>query len=117
MRYIKVKNEFEGFHRWKDAPDEVNFLRNLHRHLFKVTTKISVDHNERALEFFIVQRHIDEIIEELIGRKRTEYSCEDMAEYILDYLEADYGKSHIEVEVSEDGENAGVINNYERFNE
>jgi hypothetical protein len=37
MSRIQVRTSFVGVHQWKDAPDEVAFLRNLHRHVFKVS--------------------------------------------------------------------------------
>ena len=43
--FVVVKTEFEGFHSWEDAPDEVSFLRNLHRHIFHVTAKWKVNHD------------------------------------------------------------------------
>lgn len=118
MKYIKVKNNFVGFHQWEDAPKEYGFLRNLHRHVFYVETKISVSENDRELEFFDVA---DRIAFHIDNTKRmshiNKWSCEDYGEYILDQLEVDYPKRRIEVEVSEDGENSGIVNNYERFNE
>ena len=33
-RWIRVRTTFEGFHCWPSAPNEVAFLRNVHRHLF-----------------------------------------------------------------------------------
>ena len=35
-RYIFITDKFEGYHKYVDAPEEVAFLRNAHRHLFGV---------------------------------------------------------------------------------
>lgn len=116
MKAIKVQNNFEGFHAWPKAPKEVDFLRNKHRHIFYVTATIEVLHNDRELEFFIVQRFIKKIIEtKILGKPELRRSCEDIAETILDYLEAKYRGRMISVEVSEDRENSSVVNNYESF--
>jgi 6-pyruvoyl-tetrahydropterin synthase len=117
MRYIKVKNQFVGFHQWEDAPPAYKFLRDLHRHVFKVETTISTTHNDRELEFFDVQDRIQFHIgnTKMEGHTNT-WSCEDYAEYILDYLKVDFPGRKISVEVSEDGENTGIVDNYESFN-
>ena len=53
-RFIYVTTQFEGVHRYKDAPDEVSFLRDYHRHIFKVKLAIEVMHNERDIEFIML---------------------------------------------------------------
>lgn len=55
---IFVKYEFVGYHKWKDAPDEVGFLRNEHRHMFHVEIEFKIDHNDRDLEFFLMREEI-----------------------------------------------------------
>lgn len=59
---IIVTTSFEGFHCWPDAPQEVGFLRNEHRHVFVVKSTFLVAHQDRSLEFFVVRRQIDEQI-------------------------------------------------------
>lgn len=117
MKYIQVKNQFEFFHKWENAPKEVEFLRNLHRHMFYVKTFITVDENDRELEFFMVQRDIEAIITNLKKDLPETSSCEDMAEYILDCLEAgkNYKNRLIQVFVSEDEENGSGVDNSERY--
>jgi hypothetical protein len=102
--FIEVKTEFAGFHRWVNAPDEVYFLRNLHRHLFKVACVFEVTHHDRQLEFFIMQDKIEEVIEELMAKPESElWSCEHWAAAILAAVNA------CEVRVSEDGENSAIV--------
>ena len=108
-RFITVRGQYDHFHRYKDAPDEVAFLRNLHRHLFKWTAKIEVFHDDRELEFFMVMRHINVNIMPFIQIPELG-SCEMQAEDILEYLVNEYGaKRYYQVTVSEDGENDGTI--------
>lgn len=106
-RYIKVQTQFVARHKWADAPDEVAFLRNTHRHLFKVSVKISVEHNDREIEFFIFQNFVQEFTKksenQMIG------SCEQYGEALIEYIEQKYPNRFIEVEVSEDGENSAII--------
>ena len=107
--YISIKNEFSDLHKWKDAPDEVMFLKNEHRHLFKVETTIAVTHDDRELEFFMVQKTIDEIIQEHIITMPVTKSCEMMAQEIIKRLIIKYGDRSIQCSVSEDGENGAIV--------
>ena len=59
--YIWITTQFEGFHYWKDAPDDVGFLRNEHRHIFKCKIYISVNSFNREIEFFQFQRFINSL--------------------------------------------------------
>lgn len=107
--YIKVSNVKEGYHFYKDAPEEVSFLRNTHRHLFKVYSTIEVFSNDRELEFFCVQREIDKLLTTLFDTN-TNNSCEFMCMYLIENLQLKYGthRRYI-IEVSEDGENSAIV--------
>lgn len=113
--FITVKNEFEGVHRYEDAPEEVKYLRNDHRHLFKIKSKIEVFHEDRELEFIMVKHLIQGRLSlDLNELDNTWYmeklSCEQVARMIYDLLEKRYGSErYISVEVSEDDENSAII--------
>ena len=111
MTLIKIKTQFEDYHYWSEAPKEVCFLQNLHRHLFYVIVKIQVRNDDRELEYFITKRIIDKVIKESVIPMEPSKSCEMMAEKLLDFLELDYPDRFIEVEVNEDNENGSIINN------
>lgn len=104
--YIKVKWDFIGFHQYDNAPEEVEFLRQRHRHKFYCSATIQVKHDNRELEFFMIQ-------EELIGRccdsNMNNKSCEMIARDILFYISDKYPERNIEVEVSEDNENSSKV--------
>lgn len=109
--YIIVKTSFRGFHQYKDAPEQVAFLRNKHRHDFIVEAKIEVMHDDRELEFFIEQSALDVTIAHAINEENVG-SCEMAARAIITEMLKDskkYGRRHIEVSVSEDGENRAVV--------
>ena len=112
-KYIKVSTSFQGFHRYINAPEEVSFLREWHRHLFKIEVSISVDDGNRELEFFIVKNALNAYLQSTFEQKQFELSCEMVAEKIIeDFLKPNYGNRLYKVEVSEDGENTGgVISN------
>lgn len=118
-RFITVKTQFEGQHLWADAPEEVIYLRSYHRHMFHVEATISVNHDDRELEFIMVKHRLNEIVDlykeakladvDNIEEKVNLGSCEMMAEYIIDKLHNLYGNRYFEVVVSEDGENGGKV--------
>ncbi len=107
--FIIVRTRFEGFHFWKEAPIEVDFLKLLHRHMFYVEAKIPVMDNDRQLEFFIVKRFIDSVIKNNFpnGEIRGK-SCEMIAEIILEEIQSKYAlRKGVSVYVFEDNENGG----------
>jgi len=101
---IYVQTEFEGFHCWKKAPKEVAFLRNFHRHIFKVKVWFRVYHDDRDLEFFIMKRKLNTYINKNINKQDVgsfEMVCAKIAKM---------NRKIIKVEVSEDGENGAELN-------
>ena len=135
-KHIQIKTSFEAFHRWKDAPDELAFLRQYHRHLFHVTAQIDV-REDREIEFFQFKKTIDSFIhddwihvqenivtdldvedfDEETGYDSDETkilpSCERFAEWIVYRLENTYGVDRcISCMVSEDNENSSIVLNY-----
>ena len=108
--FIKIKTQFEFVHCWKNAPEEVSYLRNPHRHDFFVTCEIEVFHNDRELEFFMVLHRLEHYIKAvMIPNCDITTSCERFAEEILNYLIDTYGKRKIKVEVSEDGKSSAIV--------
>jgi 6-pyruvoyl-tetrahydropterin synthase len=106
---MKVQTQFEGLHKWSGAPED-SFLRNYHRHLFKVSVKIEVRHDDRELEFFDVKQKLDDFIDYHFAKQDFEASCEMIAKHIIDFcLLSLYDERRFEVEVSEDGENSGIV--------
>ena len=109
-KFIIVRTQFEGFHCWSDAPEEVKFLRDTHRHLFNVELRISVDHNDRELEFFMVKKRLDNIIKWYIELNGTNLgSCEMMGESFIKELTELYGNRYYQIKIFEDNENGGEV--------
>ena len=110
MSYIRVRTEFEGFHFYPNAGSidpRIQFLENEHRHIFKVEVKISVDHLDRELEFFLVKWALQDFIK---SGSQDHRSCEMIAQDILvNHLIPKYGQRYYEIVVSEDGESDGII--------
>jgi len=108
--FIKIKTQFEGFHRWKDAPDSVAFLRHLHRHIFNVSVKIKVEKYDREIEYFLALKELNRIVVQLSSDMSGEESCEMLALEIHKKMFEVYEKE-LEVEVGEDGENCSIVSN------
>jgi len=108
--YIIVRFQFEGFHFYKDAPNEVDFLRRPHRHIFHCEVKLPVAHNDRGLEFILVKQHLQKFIAEKYDFELGGKSCEMIAEDLLEEITKKYGlRKDVTIEISEDGENSGVL--------
>jgi hypothetical protein len=110
MTFIKIRTEFEGYHYYPNAgtiDSRIRFLETEHRHMFKVEIKISVEHLDRELEFFLVKWSLQEFIK---SGNQNHKSCEMIATDILEnHLLPKYGERYYEIVVSEDGESDGII--------
>lgn len=113
-KYIYITTKFEGFHKYIDAPEEVSYLRNKHRHLFGVKVKIEVFTNDREIEFIMFKHKIEEYIKRFSGDNDA-LSCEMMAEEIYNYVKGIncilYNRK-LEVIVNEDEENGAVVGDF-----
>ena len=107
--YVKVKTNFEGFHCWKNAPEKVAFLRNIHRHIFYVTLKLETFHDDREVEFFMLKNDLNDFIEKSKSNWPNIVSCEQMATDICSHVKLIYPGRSISVEVSEDNENSAIV--------
>jgi hypothetical protein len=101
---IIVRTQFEDAHRWPEAPEEVAFLRYLHRHIFFVEIKCEVTTDNRELEFFMVKKELNKIIKKDIITMPVEKSCEMMALKLQKILQFKY-KRPFTVSIFEDNEN------------
>lgn len=111
-RWIKVKTQFHALHSWPECPiEEVAFLRSSHRHTFHVEVKVEVNHHDRDIEFFVFQRRVEDVIQQLYGNNTPDLgrkSCEEIAEDVYNILSAKYYRNMV-ISVSEDGEVAAEI--------
>ena len=109
---VIVKLQVEGIHWWKDAKNvfpEVGFLSDAHRHIFHITCKKRVFHDDRDVEFIMFKRDIIEYLEHeyFNFESRTHEfgakSCEMLAKEILEEFDCVY------VSVFEDDENGAEV--------
>lgn len=101
-QFIWITTQIEGFHFYKDAPLHVDYLKNKHRHIFKI--KIWIDTNkDREIEFITLKRSIDNFLNNNLVFE--DKSCESISDDIHKYLKQNFINNEIWIEVSEDGEN------------
>lgn len=109
--FIVVKAQFEGMHQWLNCPySQVSFLKDLHRHIFYVEVVLGVYGDDRELEFFMVKKDLEKIIQVYLEPPNLgNQSCEMMAKEIAQGFK-NYGyKTLFKVSVFEDNENGSVI--------
>lgn len=116
MRSVTASTSYEGIHCWPEAPEEVKFLRDPHRHIFEVVIEMQVFHDDREVEFIMLKHKVNKWLDVhkdnngvwQMGRM----SCEQVAEQLIELLESKYGKGRwIAVSVYEDGENGCTVDN------
>jgi hypothetical protein len=113
-RYIEVTFQKEGIHKYPAALDDpkladVQFLGYPHRHMFHFRIRVSVNHNDRDIEFILFKRELENLYQ---GTMNIDYkSCEMLAEELIEYIVKNYPSRYVEVGVSEDGENGAVLTN------
>lgn len=113
QRQIYVKFQKEGIHRYPAAavdPNlaDVSFLGYPHRHIFHIVVFISVDHDDRDIEFIQFKRWLESLYSD--GILQLDYkSCEMIAQDLIESINAKYLGRIITVDVSEDNENGAVI--------
>lgn len=100
---VWISAAFEGFHRYVNAPDDVAFLREWHRHIFHVKIGMEVSDLNREIEFFQFKRKVKDFLLEQYSGKYFESSCEMIARDIQSFFDATF------VSVSEDGENGALV--------
>jgi len=109
---VIAKLELDGLHNWPEAQNiapEVGFLSNMHRHKWYITAKKQVHHDDRAVEFIMFKRDIEEYLRakyyNAVSRTHEfdATSCEMLANEILKQFSCCY------VSVFEDNENGAEI--------
>lgn len=107
---VIVKLQFEGLHHWPgvvehDDLEEVHFLSAVHRHIFHVTAKKEVTHDDRDIEIIKLKRNIQRYLHRRYWTENANshylgaMSCEMLAKELAKYFGLNY------CEVLEDGEN------------
>jgi hypothetical protein len=119
-KMIWVTFRKEGIHKYPAALTDTNlatgdeydvsFLGYPHRHIFHFRVWISVQHNDRDIEFIQFKRWLESLYSNQEGVLKLDYkSCEMMSDELYDTISQKYPNREIWIEVSEDGENGSFI--------
>jgi len=108
MRTVILDFDIEGFHNYKNAPEQVEFLKYPHRHIFQIRVGYKVDGLDREKEIFIEQDFLKDYLIESYGYpcQFEGMSCEMIALDLLEFAKED---GCIWVEVFEDGKGGARI--------
>ena len=105
--YIWITTQKEMYHQYPNAPNEVMYLKNIHRHIFKFKIYIQVYDDDRDIEFIMFKHDVEKIIETL-DKQLKQKSCEMISNYINQKIMEKYPYREVIIEVSEDGENGSL---------
>jgi hypothetical protein len=105
-RTVTVRFTREGWHCWPEADGVRDYLASRHRHLFYYEVTISVNHNDREVEFHdLLEFARESAVQGELGRR----SCEDMAEVVLEAISQKWKDRQYKVSVFEDNEVGATI--------
>ena len=120
LKMIWVTFQKEGIHCYPAAATDpnlatgdeydVSFLANPHRHIFHFRVWISVQHNDRDIEFIQFKRWLESLYNGQGSTLSLDWkSCEMIADDLYLQIAARYPNRAVTIEVSEDGENGCSI--------
>ncbi len=102
-----VRARKEMIHRYVDAPDDVSYLREWHRHELHVEVEIELQHEDREIEFMQLKKTLQNLLDKSVKLDYVEKSCEMIAQELASHLMVKYAKRRMIISVFEDGENGG----------
>lgn len=101
--FVRARVQFEGFHAWPDAPHEVDFLRDRHRHIFHIEATKAIS-EDRQTEFILLGRRIRAWVSSAFDKGELgTTSCEELATMIASAFDLSA------CVVWEDNENGGGV--------
>lgn len=112
MKKIWVTFQRKGLHRYPAAAndaalEDVQYLGNVHRHLFKFKVSIQVWHDDRELEFHQFLNWLESLYDDKV-LELDFMSCEMLADQLAAKIQARYSGRKLIVDISEDGECGAV---------
>jgi hypothetical protein len=117
--FAVVRFSMDGYHRWEEAPRERKYLGSKHRHRFNIELSVEVEHANRDVEFHDLLSFSKAALLRSWGTRRWglvedtvdfgTWSCERIAIWLADTIQARYGKRACCVSVFEDGDVGAVV--------
>ena len=111
IRMIAVTFQKPGVHQYPAAPDDVQYLRAPHRHLFKFKVKIQVWHDDREIEFHQFLNWVEGLYSGEQSLSLINSSCEMISDSLAAIIQSRYPDRLLQIEVWEDGE-CGSVSSY-----
>jgi hypothetical protein len=114
-RWIEVTFQREGIHKYPAALTEpnladVSFLGYPHRHMFHFRVRITVEHNDRDIEFIQFKRWLESLYSGQPNTLQLDYkSCEMIAEDLITVISNNFPGRPMVVQIFEDGENGAIL--------
>lgn len=108
---VWAKHSSAGFHSWPSATPHREYLAASHRHQFVTTVWLTVEHNDREVEFHDLLDAIGRVMYD--GRDFGARSCEAIASMVLEEVVRWWPGRDCEVEVSEDGECGALVSEHD----
>lgn len=95
---VIIDIDIVGFHLYPNAPNVVSFLRNNHRHIFKVKLGFIVSDLDREIEIFMITDEVSSFLYNKYGNPCNfgQMSCEHIATELMHTFEC-YNCSFVEV--------------------
>ena len=107
---IFIKLNLEGIHRWENCTiKEVDYLKHNHRHIFEIKCYLTVNHDDRDVEFIQFKHIVEAYLKKMYFDYRyncyyfESMSCEMIARELIEEFNL------IKCEVNEDGENGSIL--------
>lgn len=102
---VVVRARWVGFHQWSSAPEQLAYLRDLHRHEFHVELSLRVNSEHREVETHTLKRQLLSFLDStypagVVG----EASCETMCLSICNHF-----GGVVRVSILEDGESGAEV--------
>lgn len=108
--FIVVRLQFEGMHRWPDAPPASSYLAIPHRHMFHIEAEKEVPAPDRSIEFITLKHKIEAALSAQFPNIESygfhdfgNWSCEMIARWLVELFRLR------RCVVFEDGENGGGV--------
>ena len=116
MTTVSIKTQYEGVHRYPEAPEQVAYLRNPHRHVFGVRVEVQVFDDDREIEFILLKHQVNDYLQShfdgdgvwQMGRLSCEQVCKGILKYLFAFVKWPEQRFW-SVTVDEDGENGATV--------
>lgn len=101
---IIVNLQYAAIHNWPNCNiEKVNYLKHPHRHVFHITCKKEVKHDDRDIEIIMLKEQIERHLRLVYNGDLGGLSCEMLAKVLMTEFALDY------CSVLEDGENGAEV--------